>query len=54
MSKVTTIQKLKSCGDKILMSDVYEKLAHAEKQVKDGKVKDGVDALKQLREKYDI
>lgn len=25
MSKVTTIQKLKSCGDKILMSDVYEK-----------------------------
>lgn len=53
------------CGDMVIMSmkvyedtmgmlDVYQKLADAEKDVEEGKLIDGRDALNELRKKYNV
>ena len=48
------IGSLKSDEEQMFMLDVYKKLAEAEKQLSEGKVLDGEDSLRSLREKYNV
>ena len=48
------IMSVKMYEEKLLMLDVYKKLAAAEAQIAEGKVLDGDTSLKSIREKYNI
>ena len=48
------IMSMKTYEEKMLLLDVYSKLAEAEKQLAEGKVLDGEVSLKSLREKYSV
>ena len=48
------IMSIKVYEEKMFMSDVYNKLAAAEKQVAEGKLLDADESLKTVREKYDV
>lgn len=47
------LMSMKAYEEKLMMLELYEKLAIAE-EVKNGKTKDGVAALQKLREKYHV
>jgi len=48
------IMSVKMYEKKLLMLDVYNKLAAAEAQIAEGKVLDGDTSLKSIREKYNV
>ena len=48
------IMSMKTYEEQMFMLDVYKKLAEAEKQLSEGKVLDGEDSLRSLREKYNV
>lgn len=48
------LMSMKAYEEKLMMLELYEKLATAEEEVKNGKTKDGVAALQKLREKYHV
>lgn len=48
------IMSMKMYEEKMLMLDVYSKLIAAEEQIKEGKMFDGVESLKRIREKYNV
>ena len=48
------IMSMKTYEEKMFMLDIHSKLAEAEKQLAEGKVLDGEDSLKRLREKYSV
>ncbi|HEY5582976.1 MAG TPA: type II toxin-antitoxin system Phd/YefM family antitoxin [Ruminiclostridium sp.] len=48
------IMSVKMYEKKLLMLDVYHKLAEAEAQIAEGKVLDGNTSLKSIREKYNV
>ena len=48
------IMSMKAYEEKMLMLDIYTKLAKAEDDIQAGQVKDARIALKALREKYDV
>lgn len=48
------IMSVKMYEEKLLMLDVYNKLAAAEAQIAEGKVMDGDTSLKSIREKYNV
>ena len=48
------LMSMKAYEEKLMMLELYEKLAIAEEEVKNGKTKDGVAALQKLREKYHV
>jgi PHD/YefM family antitoxin component YafN of YafNO toxin-antitoxin module len=48
------IMSMKIYEEKMLMLDVYSKLIAAEEQIKEGKMLDGVESLKRIREKYNV
>ncbi len=48
------IMSMQMYEEKMLMLDVYSKLAAAQKQADDGKVLDGDASLKGIREKYGL
>ncbi len=48
------IMSMKVYEDTMGMLDVYQKLADAEKDVEEGKLIDGRDALNELRKKYNV
>lgn len=45
------IMSIKTYEEKMFMHDVYRKLIDAEEQMQEGKVLDGEDSLKKIREK---
>ena len=48
------IMSMKAYEDKMRLFEVYQKLEEAEEQIRDGQVLDAFDAVKQLREKYNL
>lgn len=48
------IMSMKAYEEKMLMADVYFKLAEAEAEVREGKVSDAREGLRTLREKYGL
>ncbi|MGE4271256.1 MAG: type II toxin-antitoxin system prevent-host-death family antitoxin [Desulfitobacterium sp.] len=48
------IMSIKMYEEKMFMHDVYSKLIAAKEQLKEGKVLDGDDSLKSIREKYNV
>ena len=48
------LMSMKAYEEKLMMLELYEKLAIAEEEVTNGKTKDGVAALQKLREKYHV
>ena len=48
------LMSMKAYEEKLMMLELYEKLAIAEEEVKNGKTKDGVAELQKLREKYHV
>lgn len=48
------IMSIKAYEEKMFMADVYSKLAEAETEIRDGKVSDAREGLKELREKYGL
>lgn len=48
------IMSIKAYEEKMFMADVYSKLAEAEAEIRDGKVSDAREGLKELREKYGL
>ena len=48
------IMSMKAYEEKMLMLDIYTKLAQAEEDIQAGQVKDARTALKALRERYDV
>lgn len=48
------LMSMKAYEEKLMMLELYEKLAIAEEEVKNEKTKDGVAALQKLREKYHV
>lgn len=48
------LMSMKAYEEKLMMLELYEKLAIAEEEVKNGKTKAGVAALQKLREKYHV
>lgn len=48
------IMSMETYKKKLFMNDVYEKLIEAEEQIKEGKVLDGYESLKNLRKKYNV
>ena len=48
------LMSMKAYEEKLMMLELYEKLAIAEEEVKNGKTKDGGAALQKLREKYHV
>lgn len=48
------IMSMKAYEEKMLMLDVYAKLAEAEDEVREGKLYDARDALKELRAKHGL
>ena len=48
------IMSIKAYEEKMFMADVYSKLADAEAEIRDGKVSDAREGLKELREKYGL
>ena len=48
------LMSMKAYDEKLMMLELYEKLAIAAEEVKNGKTKDGVAALQKLREKYHV
>lgn len=42
------------CERELVLTDIYRKLAEAEKQIADGDLLDADDALAQLRQKYGV
>ncbi len=48
------IMSMKAYEEKMHMIDIYNKLAAAEEQIKDGKMLDAEASMKGLREKYNV
>ncbi|HNX28722.1 MAG TPA: type II toxin-antitoxin system prevent-host-death family antitoxin [Syntrophomonadaceae bacterium] len=48
------IMSMKMYEEKMFMLDVYSKLIAAEEQIKEGKILDGDESLKRIREKYNV
>lgn len=48
------IMSMKTYEEKLLMLDVYHRLAEAEGEIKEGKAVDALKALQALREEYDL
>ena len=48
------LMSMKAYEEKFMLLELYEKLAVAEEDVKNGKTKDGIAALQTLREKYHV
>ena len=48
------LMSMKVYEEKFMLLELYEKLAVAEEDVKNGKTKDGIAALQTLREKYHV
>lgn len=48
------IMSMKAYEEKMLMTDVYAKLAEAEDEVREGKVLDARDALRELRARHGL
>lgn len=48
------IMSMKVYEEKMLMLDIYAKLAEAEHEVRDGRLLNARDALQELRAKYDV
>jgi len=48
------IMSMKIYEEKMFMSDVYRKLNEAEEQLAEGKILDGDESLKSIREKYNV
>ncbi len=48
------IMSMKAYEEKMFIQDVYEKVALAEDQVKEGKTLDAADSLSSLRKKYNV
>ncbi|CQR74970.1 hypothetical protein SOV_34750 [Sporomusa ovata DSM 2662] len=48
------IMSMKLYEEKMFMLDVYKKLEEAEEEIAEGKVLDGEESLKKLREKYSV
>ena len=48
------LMSMKAYEEKLMMLELYEKLAIAEEEVKNGKTKDVVASLQKLREKYHV
>jgi PHD/YefM family antitoxin component YafN of YafNO toxin-antitoxin module len=48
------IMSMKVYEEKLLMADVYAKLAEAETAIKEGKTSDAREELEKLREKYGL
>lgn len=48
------IMSMKVYEEKMLMLDVYAKLAEAEQEIRDGRLLNARDALKELRAKYNV
>lgn len=45
------IMSMKAYEEKLMMADVYERLAKAEENIRDGKVADALESLNKLRAK---
>jgi PHD/YefM family antitoxin component YafN of YafNO toxin-antitoxin module len=48
------IMSMKMYEEKLFMSDVYRKLNAAEEQLTEGKILDGDESLKRIKEKYNV
>jgi hypothetical protein len=48
------IMSMKMYEEKMFMSDVYRKLNVAEEQLSEGKILDGDESLKSIKEKYNV
>lgn len=48
------LMSMKAYEEKLLMLDVYARIAEAEEEIKAGKMLDAKAALKELRAKYDV
>jgi PHD/YefM family antitoxin component YafN of YafNO toxin-antitoxin module len=48
------IMSIELYEEKMFMSDVYHKLKAAEEQLAEGKILDGKESLKNIREKYNV
>lgn len=48
------IMSMKTYEKKMFMSDVYRKLNAAEEQLTEGKILDGDESIKSIREKYNV
>jgi PHD/YefM family antitoxin component YafN of YafNO toxin-antitoxin module len=48
------IMSMKMYEEKMFMSDVYRKLNAAEEQFMEGKILDGDESLKNIKEKYNV
>lgn len=48
------IMSMKTYEERMFMSDVYRKLNAAEEQLAEGKIIDGDESLKIIREKYNV
>jgi PHD/YefM family antitoxin component YafN of YafNO toxin-antitoxin module len=48
------IMSMETYKKKLFVNDVYEKLIEADEQIKEGKVLDGYESLKELRKKYNV
>ena len=48
------LMSMKAYEEKLMMLELYEKLAIAEEEVKNAKTKEGVAELQKLREKYHV
>lgn len=50
----TDSMSMKTDEEKLFLAEVYEKLAEAEAEIKQGKVSDAREGLEALREKYNL
>lgn len=48
------IMSMKAYEEKLMMADVYERLAKAEENIRDGKTSDAMESLNKLRAKHDL
>ena len=48
------IMSMKMYEEKMFISDVYRKLNAAEEQLREGKILDGDESLKRIKEKYNV
>ena len=48
------LMSMKAYEEKLMLLELYEKLARAEEDVKSGKTQDAVSALQKLREQYHV
>lgn len=48
------IMSMKAYEEKLMMADVYERLAKAEENIRDGKVTDAMESLNKLKAKHGL